>query len=113
MVEKFKIIFLEQAREFLEELDVKVKTKIIYNIDKSKILNDPELFKKLSDEIWEFRTKYNKLYYRLFAFWDKSERTKTLVVSTHGIIKKTKKVSRSEIEKAKSIRNIYIEQKNI
>lgn len=30
---------------------------------------DPELFKKLDDtDIWEFRTFYNKVKYRLLAF---------------------------------------------
>jgi len=32
---------------------------------------------------------YNKTAYRLFAFWDKEK--ETLVIATHGIIKKTKK----------------------
>ena len=46
--------------------------------------------KKLKDEIWEFRTKYNGVQIRLFAFLDKTEKTETLVISTHGIIKKSK-----------------------
>lgn len=65
---KFKIIFLTEAREFLLGLDVKSRDKIIFNIDKSKIKNDNELFKKLKGEIWEFRTLYNKTYLRIFAF---------------------------------------------
>ncbi|MCZ2101260.1 MAG: type II toxin-antitoxin system RelE/ParE family toxin [Chitinophagales bacterium] len=61
----------------------------MYNIWKARSSNDNERFKKLQDEIWEFKTKYNKTYYRLFAFWDKSDKTDTLVISTHGMIKKT------------------------
>ena len=53
---KFDVIFLTEAREFLLELDEKSRDKIIFNIDKSKIKNDNELFKKLKGEIWEFRT---------------------------------------------------------
>lgn len=44
--------------------------------------------------------KYQKNQYRLFAFWDKRDKEETLVVSTHGLIKKTGKVPKSEIEKA-------------
>lgn len=58
---KFEVIFLEQAIEFLEKLDDKSRNKIYYNIDKAKLINDPKLFKKLKDEIWEFRTKYNTI----------------------------------------------------
>ncbi len=72
---------------------------------------DNQLFKKLNDEIWEFRTKYNKVYYRLFAFWDKTEKTDTVVISTHGLVKKTAKIPQKEIEKAEKLRNKYFESK--
>jgi phage-related protein len=85
---KFKVEFLEPVVEFLESLDPKSREKILYNIWKSKSVNDNELFKKLEGEIWEFRTLYNKLYYRLFAFWDKTNRDETLVIATHGMMKK-------------------------
>ena len=88
MNEKFAIIFLKEAREFLLTLNEKSRDKIIFNIDKAKLKNDKELFKKLKDEIWEFRTLYNKTYYRLLAFWDRDDKEKTLVLATHGIIKK-------------------------
>ena len=65
---KFNVIFLTEAREFLLEIDEKSRYKIIFNIDKSKIKNDNALFKKLKGEIWEFRTLYNKTYFRIFAF---------------------------------------------
>jgi phage-related protein len=55
----FDVIFLEQALEFLEKLDLKTRQKIYYNVDKAKLGLDPKLFKKLTDEIWEFRTKYS------------------------------------------------------
>jgi len=109
---KFDVIFLTEAREFLLELDQKSRDKIIFNIDKSKIKNDNELFKKLQGEIWEFRTLYNKTYFRIFAFWDKTEKIETLVLATHGIIKKTGKTPDKEIEKAENIRLRYFEQKN-
>lgn len=68
MTVKFNIKFLDQAVDFLESLDEKTRDKVIYNIHKARIVKDKELFKKLSGEIWEFRTLYNKNYFRLFAF---------------------------------------------
>ena len=100
MIKKFEVIFLEQAIEFLENLDEKTRQKIYFNLDKSRFTNDPRLFKKLTDGIWEFRTKYSGLQYRLFAFWDKTDKSEILVISTHGIIKKVDKVLKAEIDKA-------------
>lgn len=99
MESKFEVIFLEEAMSFLKGLDKKTREKIIYNIDKSRYVNDPKLFKKLTAEIWEFRTRHNKMQYRLFAFWDKRDDEATLVVSTHGMVKKTDKIPRKELEK--------------
>ncbi|SNR60462.1 Phage-related protein [Lutibacter agarilyticus] len=113
MKPKFDVIFLEQAIEFVENLDNKTRTKIFYNIDKAKLINDPKLFKKLKDEIWEFRTKFNGVQIRLFAFWDKTEKTDTLVISTHGIIKKVSKVPKGDIEKAEKLREEYFNQKKL
>ena len=111
-MKKFEVLFLTEAREFLLEMDEKSRNKVILNIDKAKITNDNNLFKKLKGEIWEFRTLYNNTHYRLFAFWDKEEKHETLVLTTHGIIKKTDKTPEKEIEKAKQIRLKYFEQKN-
>ncbi|MFZ1749898.1 MAG: type II toxin-antitoxin system RelE/ParE family toxin [Saprospiraceae bacterium] len=91
---------------FLDSLDEKPRYKIFYNIWKSKSIKDDELLKKLDDEIWEFRTLYNKIAYRLFAFWDETE--KSMIVATHGIVKKTDKTPKKEIEKAKQMRIEYI-----
>lgn len=106
---RFKVEFLEDVIEFLESLDEKTRTKIYYNIKLSQYKNDNELFKKLTYNIWEFRTLHNKTYYRFFAFWDKTNKQETLVISTHGIQKKTGKVSKNEIQKAENLRTIYFE----
>ena len=42
---KFKIVYSEEADNFLNLLPSKVKEKIIYNIAKSKFVIDPELKK--------------------------------------------------------------------
>jgi phage-related protein len=111
MTEKFQVQFLEEAVEFLKSLDEKAREKVIYNIQKARLSNDKELFKKLKDEIWEFRTFFNRTHYRLFAFWDKTGQTETVVISTHGLIKKTDKTPSGEIEKAERIRKLYFERK--
>ena len=111
MKQKFEVIILEEVWEFLDTLDEKAREKIFYNIDKSKYVNDPELFKKLDDDIWEFRTLYKKTCYRLLSFWDKTDKTETLVVAAHGIIKKTDKVNMGEIEKGRAIMKLYFEHK--
>jgi phage-related protein len=105
----FKVIFLEDAKIFLDSLGDKPRDKIVYNIWKSKNIKDNELLKKLEDDIWEFRTLYNKLAYRLFAFWDETE--KSMIVATHGIVKKTDKTPKKEIEKAKQLRIEYLKSK--
>ena len=113
MDKHFDILFLNDAFEFLSSLERKHYEKILYKIRKSQVEIDPELFKKLSDDIWEFRTLYQGLQYRLLAFWDKTSATDTLVVSTHGFIKKRSKVPDNEIQKAIDIRSIYFEDKQL
>ncbi len=111
MKTNFDIELLPEAIEFLENLDDKSREKIYYNIKKAQFVNDNELFKKLNDFIWEFRTLYNGKAFRLFSFWDKSDGKETLVVATHGILKKTQKTPTKEIKKAEEIRKQYLEYK--
>jgi phage-related protein len=107
----FDIIFLDKAFEFLSNLDKKHYEKILFNIRKAQTEHDPELFKKLTEEIWEFRTLFQGIQYRLLAFWDKTNSENTLVISTHGFIKKRSKVPDSEIQKAIQLRTKYFEDK--
>lgn len=107
----FKLLALREAIAFLDSLDPAVVRKIYYNIDRvAGGVRDPELFKKLGDtDIWEFRTIWEGMAYRLFAFWDKDG--ETLVVATHGLIKKTQKTPKNEIKRAQAIRKEYFENK--
>lgn len=106
---RFDVVYLEEADSFLQSLPIKVRAKIQYNIMVAQHENDSELFKKLNDEIWEFRTRFNGMAYRLFAFWDKDLRA--MVVATHGLIKKTQKTPPGEIRKAEAIMKAYYEQR--
>ncbi len=102
---------LPEVVDFLESIDEKAREKLYYNLKKSQYVNDNELFKKLNDLIWEFRAQYKGQAYCLFSFWDKTANNKTLVVSTHGIIKKTVKTPLKEIRKAEDIRKQYLDYK--
>ncbi|MBR2192218.1 MAG: type II toxin-antitoxin system RelE/ParE family toxin [Bacteroidaceae bacterium] len=108
----FELILMEEARDFLKSLSKEIRRKIGINIRRvQKGERNVELFKKLEgSEIWEFRTLYNKNYYRLFAFWDTDN--DSLVIATHGIIKKTGKTPTTEISKAEELRKKYFDNKN-
>lgn len=102
---------MEEASEFIAGLDTKTIKKIFYNIDLAEQTNDPKLFKKLQNDIWELRTKFGGLQIRLLAFWDKSNNKETLVIATHGFIKKVDKVPANEIERAERLKDNYFNNK--
>lgn len=107
---KFEISYTEEVLEFLNSLDAKIREKIMYNVGKSRYVLDPDLFKKLGDtDIWEFRTRYLNMSYRLLAFWDTS--SNSIVIATHGFIKKTQKTPKKEIARAEEIRKQYFDTK--
>ncbi|MCI9608420.1 MAG: type II toxin-antitoxin system RelE/ParE family toxin [Muribaculaceae bacterium] len=106
---RFDVTYMEEAVVFLESLPDKVKGKIAYNISKSRYFMDKELFKKLNDDIWEFRTIYQGFKYRLLAFWDND--TGNLVIATHGFIKKTHKTPENELAHAEALRKKYFDGK--
>lgn len=103
-----KVILSEEAESFVRLQPVKAQQKITYNIRKLESgVMDNNLFKKLGNsEIWELRTLFSGVCYRLFAFWDTE--TETLVV---GIIKKTQKTPQKEIQRAEEIRKEYFNDK--
>ena len=102
---------MPQAVDFMEKLQDKAREKVYYNIKKSQFVRDEELLKKLTEFIWEFRTLHNGIAYRLFAFWDKSSGKDTLVIATHGFIKKKQKTPVNEIRKAEEIRIAYLKNR--
>ena len=106
-----KVVLMAEAFDFIKEQPQRVGEKIFDNIHRIEAgERNAQLFKKLEGtKIWEFRTLYNKMVYRLFAFWDTEK--ETLVIATHGIVKKTQKTPTKEIAKAESIRQIYFNEK--
>ncbi|NQY09548.1 MAG: type II toxin-antitoxin system RelE/ParE family toxin [Flavobacteriales bacterium] len=74
----------------MDKIEDKARSKIIYNIDKARYINDPKLFKKLDDEIWELREE------------------SSLAFATHGFVKKVSKVPKEELKKAHKLRTEYL-----
>lgn len=103
---------MNPASEFINSLPEKAKKKVAYNINRvSNGEMDNELFKKLGDtDIWEFRTLFNGIKYRLLAFWDTEQNS--IVVATHGFVKKSQKTPQKEIERAKTLRAEYFDDKD-
>lgn len=110
MKARFEVVFLEEAIAFMECLHHADRMKIIFNIDKARFIQDPRLFKKVTEELWEFRTRYRGNQYRLLAFWDKRNTRDTLVLATHGLVKKSDRLPRKELEKAMRIRMAYLKE---
>lgn len=108
---KLKVVLMDEARDFLRTLPEKAQKKVTYNLLKVEGGEmDKDLFKKLDDtNIWEFRTLFNGICYRLFSFWDTEQ--ETLVIATHGIVKKTQKTPSKEIHKAEEMRKQYFDNK--
>lgn len=106
-----QVILSNEAEVFVEHQALKAQQKIAYNIRKIESgVMDKDIFKKLENsDIWELRTLFNGICYRLFAFWDTEIRA--LVIATHGIVKKTSKTPKKEIEKAESIKREYFNSK--
>lgn len=67
-----------------------------------------KFFKHLEEGIYEIRIKVGSDIFRLFSFFDHGK----LVILLHGIQKKTDKVARREIDRAKGLRVRYYESKD-
>lgn len=103
---KLNIQLTDEALSFVRSLPEKARRKVTYNIRRVEEGEmNKDLFKKLNDNIWELRTSYNGMCYRLLAFWDKERRA--LIIATHGFVKKTWKVPQKEIERAEEIMRQY------
>jgi hypothetical protein len=92
----FETVFLEEANNFLATLKEKTVAKVLFNIDLAEQTNDPRLFKKLQNDIWEFRTLYNGQQVRLLAFGIKQIIKKRLWWLLMGFAKKQTKFLRQK-----------------
>jgi phage-related protein len=109
MSKPIEIFLLPEAENFIDKIEDSARKKLFYAIRKTKIRIYGDWFEKLkgSKDIFEFRVKDSNKFFRLFAFWDRSGETETLIICTHGFIKKTNKTPKQEIEKAEIIKENY------
>ena len=105
MQKQFDVEFLDEAYEFVQKLSVDEKKELLTNIEAARTTRDISLFKKLTKDIWEFRARYSGKQFRIFAFWDKTR--KSMVLGTHGLVKKTQKVPPQEIKHAEQVMKRY------
>ncbi|PKN68391.1 MAG: hypothetical protein CVU54_15145 [Deltaproteobacteria bacterium HGW-Deltaproteobacteria-12] len=96
------------VQDFLDSLSGKVAQKVLWTLS---LLEDLEIvpstyFKKLSgtENIWECRIQYGSNIYRIFCFFD----SHSVVVLTHGLVKKSQKTPQSEIARAESYRKEFL-----
>lgn len=66
-------------------------------------------FKRLvsTEEIWECRIQLGSNAYRIFCFFDGN----SIIVLTHGLIKKTQKTPQREIERAETYKRDYLQRR--
>lgn len=96
------------AKDFLDSLPPKVFQKVSWVLTLvSELEKVPTTyFKKLksTDDIWECRIQFGSNTYRLFCFFANG----SIVVLTHGLVKKTQKTPKSEIKRAIKYKSDYL-----
>lgn len=98
-------------QNFLDSLSGKAAQKVMWTLS---LLEDMEIvpsayFKKLvnTDEIWECRVQHGSNAYRIFCFFA----DRSIVVLTHGFVKKSQKAPKREIERAETYRKDYLKRR--
>lgn len=99
------------VQKFLDSLPGKAAQKVTWVLS---LIEDLEVvpstyFKKLvsTGEIWECRIQLGSNAYRIFCFLDGH----SVVVLTHGMIKKTQKTPQKEIQRAVACRTDYLQRR--
>lgn len=105
-----EVRMLKEAEEYILGLDDKIQIKILKIFERVELGIKGEWFEKLkdSDGIFEFRSRGQSKFYRIFAFWDSKDEN-TFIIATHGIDKKSNKTPLKEIRKAEQIKKKYFE----
>ena len=100
------------VQEFLDSLPGKVAQKVTWVLALVEDLPrvPASYFKKLpgTEEIWECRIGFGSNTYRVFCFFMEN----SMVVLTHGLMKKSRKTPRSEIERAEAMRRDFLQRRN-
>lgn len=100
------------VREFIDSLPGKAAQKIIWTLSLLEELGTlpAAYFKKLvnSDDIWEVRVSLGSDAYRIFCFFAGN----SIVVLTHGLVKKTQKTPPREIERAEEYKRKHLSRRS-
>lgn len=98
-------------RDFLNSLPDKAAKKVTWVL---KLLEDLEVipssyFKKLTgtEDIWECRIAFGSNAYRIFCFFEGN----SVIVLTHGFMKKSQKTPKTEIERAEASRRDFLKRR--
>jgi len=97
------------VRDFLDSLPSKVAQKVtwVLTIIESYDKVPSTYFKKIvNTELWECRIQFGSNIYRVMCFF----KSNSIIILTHGFIKKTQKTPNSEIEKAEQYMKDYIKR---
>ena len=110
---KIEVELLKEAEDYFLKLNDKIQAKFLKSFDKTESGLKGPWFEKLTlkDGIFEFRERDQDKFYRIFAFWNNESETKTLILCTHGLDKKTNKTPKTEIERAIKIKQEYLKDK--
>jgi len=99
------------VQKFFDSLSSKTAQKVAWVLS---LVEDFDVvpstyFKKLvsTEGIWECRIQLGSNAYRIFCFFDGN----SVVVLTHGLIKKTQKTPQREIERAETYRKDYLRRR--
>jgi phage-related protein len=112
--EKIEVELLKEAEDYFLELTDKMQGKFLRAFDKTESGLKGSWFEKLNSEdgIFEFRERDQEKFYRIFALWGGESDSKTLILCTHGLDKKTNKTPKSDLERATKIKKQYFKEKN-
>lgn len=112
IIKPIRVFTLPEAREYLASLEAPVRKQFGKAFDKAQLGSKGEWFKKMvnTEDIYEFRVSHGTNAHRIFAFWDTTGDTDTLIVCTHGLNKKSQKTPKAAIKKAEQLKKQYFGQ---
>ena len=99
------------VQEFLDSLSGKAAKKVTWTLS---LLEELEFlpstyFKKLvnTNDIWEVRISLGSNIYRIFCFFAGN----SVVILTHGLVKKTQKTPSGEIDRAEAYKQEFLSRR--
>ena len=97
--------------DFIDSLSGKAARKVTWTLSLLEELESlpSTYFKKLvnTDGIWEVRVSSGSDIYRIFCFFAGN----SVVILTHGLVKKTQKTPPGEIERAEAYKREYLSRR--